>query len=289
MTVLHAVSFDVEEHFQVANFARVIPRSAWDGEASRVEANTERILACLDRCATKATFFTLGWIAERHRGLVRRIVGAGHELASHGYDHRFVDALGEAGFREDVRRTKGILEEAGGVPVIGFRASTFSITARTPWALSVLAEEGHRYDASIFPVRHPAYGVPDAPRHARVEALPDGRSIVEFPPLTARILGRNVAAGGGGWFRLFPFAFTDWAFRRAAREGLAGSLYLHPWEFDPEQPRVAAGALATFRHRVNLARTEPRLERLLARHRFGTMRAAIEAALGAGTLDARPA
>lgn len=284
MSVLHAVSFDVEEHFQVANFARAVPRGEWDRHESRVERNVDAILALLDRAATRGTFFCLGWVAERHVAMVRRIAAAGHEIASHGYDHRFVHDLGEAGFRDDVRRTKRILEDACGAPVLGFRASTFTITRRTPWALGVLAEEGYRYDASIFPVRHPTYGVPDAPRTMRVEPAGGGRAIVEFPPLTMRWLGRNVGAGGGGYFRLFPLGFTRLAFRRAEREGMAGSLYLHPWELDPEQPRIPAGALATFRHRVNLAKTAPRLEALLRGFRFGTMRAAIESGLGRDAL-----
>ncbi|MBI3817892.1 MAG: DUF3473 domain-containing protein [Planctomycetes bacterium] len=277
---IHALSFDVEEHFQVANFARVISRGAWDSEPSRVERNTHIILDLCDRANVKATFFTLGWVAERRKNLVREIVTRGHELASHGYDHQFVDALGERGFREDVRKTKQILENACGARILGFRASTFTITKRTPWALQILAEENYRYDASIFPVRHPAYGIPDAPRNVRIENLQNGKSIVEFPPLTLRMFGRNIGAGGGGYFRLFPYWYTSYAFSRAAREGLAGSLYLHPWEFDPQQPRVEAGAIATFRHRVNLAKTEARLERLLAAHPFTTMRRAIESSLG---------
>jgi len=289
-SVLHAVSFDVEEHFQVANFARAIPRETWDQQPSRVERNVDVILALLERTGVRATFFTLGWVAERHPAMVRRIVERGHELASHGYDHRFVDALGEQGFREDIAKTKQILESISGTAILGFRASTFTITKRTPWALSVLAEEGYRYDASIFPVRHPTYGVPDAPRNARVEPTRGGRAIVEFPPLTVRLLGRNVAAGGGGYFRLMPLQFTSWAFDRAEAERLNGSLYLHPWEFDPEQPRVEAGLFANFRHRVNLHKTERRLEQLLRSRRFGTMRAAIEEALGADalSLSARP-
>ena len=187
MTLLHGLSFDVEEHFQVANFARAVPRASWDGHAWRVEANVGRILELLERARTKATFFCLGWVAERHPRLVRAIAEAGHEVASHGYDHRFVHDLGEAGFRDDVRRTKAILEDVSGAAVLGFRASTFTITRRTPWALRVLAEEGHRYDGSIFPVRHPAYGIPDAPRHVRVDIPAPGHSLLEFPPLTLRL------------------------------------------------------------------------------------------------------
>ncbi|HKE01083.1 MAG TPA: XrtA system polysaccharide deacetylase [Planctomycetota bacterium] len=284
MTRLHAVSFDVEEHFQVANFAGVVDRADWEKHGSRVEANVDRILDLLARAKTRATFFWLGWVAERHLGCLRKVADAGHEIGSHGYDHRFVHDLGESGFRADVRRTKAILEDACGRPVAGFRASTFTITRRTPWALAVLAEEGHRYDASIFPVRHPAYGIPDAPREMRIERPGPGLAIVEFPPLTMRFAGRNWPAGGGGYFRLFPLAVTALAFARAEREGLSGSLYLHPWEFDPGQPHIEAGRLSSFRHRVNLARTEPRLERLLARFRFGTMREAIEASLGPTSL-----
>lgn len=279
--IRHALSFDVEEHFQVANFARLIARDAWDREPSRVESNVAKILQLCADANVRATFFTLGWVAERHRGMVAEIVKNGHELASHGYDHQFVDVLGERGFREDIRKTKAILEDAGGVRVDGFRASTFTITKRTPWALQILAEENYKYDASIFPVRHPAYGVPDAPRNLRIETLQNGRSIAEFPPLTLRIFNKNIGAGGGGWFRLFPYAYTALAFRRAEREGLAGSLYLHPWEFDPDQPRVAAGALTTFRHRVNLARTGARLRRLVGEFQFATMRDVIESTLGA--------
>lgn len=276
---IHALSFDVEEHFQVANFTKVISRDSWDAQPSRVERNVNIILNLCDEAKAKATFFTLGWVAERRKNLIREIVARGHELASHGYDHKFVDALGERGFREDIHKTKVILEDAGGVPILGFRASTFTITKRTPWALQILAEEGYRYDASIFPVRHPAYGIPDAPRNLRIETLQNGRSIVEFPPLTLRIFGKNAGAGGGGYFRLFPYRYTSFAFARAEREGLNGSLYLHPWEFDPEQPRVAAGAIATFRHRVNLNKTAARLSRLLHEFSFTTMRRVIEETL----------
>jgi polysaccharide deacetylase family protein (PEP-CTERM system associated) len=281
---VHALSFDVEEHFQVANFTKTIPRNSWDSLPSRVEKNVGTILDLCDAANVRATFFTLGWVAQRHPAMVKEVVRRGHELASHGYDHQFVYDLGEGPFREDVAKTKKILEDLSGSAVLGFRASTFTITRRTPWALQVLAEEGYKYDASVFPVRHPAYGVPGAPRTMRVEGLQEGRRIVEFPPLTLRLLGRNFGAGGGGYFRLFPFWYTAFAFARAEREGMAGSLYLHPWEFDPEQPRVEAGALATFRHYRNLRETALRLRRLLERHRFSTMREAIEATLGRDVL-----
>lgn len=278
---VHALSFDVEEHFQVANFADRFPRERWDLEASRVEDNVDVILDLCSRHRVQATFFTLGWVAERHKAMIRRIVDAGHELASHGYDHQFVYHLGERGFREDIQKTKQILEDAGGVEVIGFRASTFTITEKTPWALDLLAETGHRYDASIFPVRHPAYGVPSAPRNIHKKALASGRSMIEFPPLTLRYFGRNYGAGGGGYFRLFPYAYTAHAFRRAGREGLRGSLYLHPWEFDPEQPRVDVSFLKRVRHYRNITNTLRRLERLITEFQFTTMRGAIELELGA--------
>ncbi|MFN0205237.1 MAG: XrtA system polysaccharide deacetylase [Planctomycetota bacterium] len=284
MRLLHALSFDVEEHFQVANFAKVISRDDWDRVPSRVEQNVNTIFTLCERANVKATFFTLGWVAERHKSLVREIVARGHELASHGYDHQFVDVLGEHGFRDDVRRTKNILEDISGAAVLGFRASTFTITKRTPWALQILAEENYKYDASIFPVKHPAYGVPDAPRNVRIESLNNGRSIVEFPPLTLRWMNRNIGAGGGGYFRLFPYVYTSTAFARAEKEGLSGSLYLHPWEFDPEQPRVKAGFVANLRHYRNLTETGARLERLLKDYSFSTMRDVIVKSLGPGVL-----
>jgi polysaccharide deacetylase family protein (PEP-CTERM system associated) len=287
MTLLHAVSFDVEEHFQVANYAAVVPRDGWDSHPSRVEANVDKILTLLRAAKTRATFFTLGWIAERHGGLIREIVRQGHEIASHGYDHQFVDRLGERGFRDDVKRTKAILEEAGGTRVLGFRASTFTITERTPWALDILADEGYAYDASIFPVHHPTYGIPHAPRTLRVETLRSGRTLVEFPPLTLRLFGKNLAAGGGGYFRLFPFAYTRQAFANAETEGSPGSLYLHPWEFDPEQPRFPVGVLRNFRQHYNVGRTAERLTRLLSEFRFGSMEDAIRTHLGPTSLPGR--
>lgn len=284
MRIVHGLSFDVEEHFQVANYERIVPRAAWDSHESRVERNVEKILDLLHRSGVRATFFTLGWVAERHPSLVRTIARQGHEVASHGYDHRFVDRLGEEGFREDVRRTKGILEDAFGGRVLGFRASTFTITERTPWALEVLSSEGYAYDASIFPVRHPTYGIPNAPRQLRVEGLPSGRRIVEFPPLTVRLLGRNLPAGGGGYFRLLPYALTRAAFARVEREGMPGSLYLHPWEFDPDQPKLDAGFLRNLRQHLNLRRTGPRLERLIGAFAFAPMVEAIRAHLGRDAL-----
>jgi polysaccharide deacetylase family protein (PEP-CTERM system associated) len=273
----HCVSIDVEDWFQVANFFHAIPRANWDQQVSRVERNVELILELLAAQRVRATFFVLGWIAERHPEVVRRIARAGHELGSHGVSHRFVQDLGPAAFREEARRSKALVEDLAGQRVRGFRASTFTITRATWWALDVLSEEGYEYDSSVFPVRHPRYGVPGFPPEPQRLDLAGGRSIVEFPPLVYRRFGRSWPAAGGGYFRLFPLWFSRHAIAQAEREGRSAVLYLHPWEFDPDQPRVAVGRLTRIRHYANLARTSGRLERLLRRFRF----AAMEDVLGA--------
>jgi polysaccharide deacetylase family protein (PEP-CTERM system associated) len=267
----HCVSIDVEDWFQVANFFHAIPRASWDQQVSRVERNVDGILELLAARSVRATFFVLGWIAERHPQVVRRIAAAGHELGSHGVSHRFVQDLGPAAFREEARRSKDLIEQIGGARVRGFRASTFTITRATWWALDVLAEEGYEYDSSVFPVRHPRYGVPGFPPEPQRLELGGARSIVEFPPLVYRRFGRCWPAAGGGYFRLFPLWFSRHAIAQAEREGRSAVLYLHPWEFDPGQPRVAVGRLTRIRHYANLARTAPRLEALLARFRFAAM------------------
>ena len=243
-------------------FACTIPRAAWDSLPRRVEANTERLLALFERAGVQATFFTLGWVAERHPALIRRIVAAGHELASHGHGHELVDRLGEAAFRADVRRARAVLENAGGVAVGGYRAPTFSIGARTPWAFDVLAGEGYRYSSSLYPVRHDLYGSPDAPRLPHRVA---GGALWEFPMTTLALFGRNLPVAGGGWFRLLPYPLFRAALRRChAAEQRPSVFYTHPWEIDPGQPRVAgAPARARFRHYTGLAATERRLGRLL--------------------------
>ncbi|HEY8610229.1 MAG TPA: XrtA system polysaccharide deacetylase [Roseomonas sp.] len=268
--VVNAMSIDVEDWFQVQAFDGVIPRAAWEGFAPRVEANTDRILAQLDRAGVQATFFTLGWVAERHPALVRRIVAGGHELASHGFGHSLVDRLGEAGFREDIRRAKRILEDIGGVPVVGYRAPTFSIGPRTPWAHRVLAEEGYAYSSSVFPIRHDLYGAPDAPRTPHT---PYAGGVAEVPMTTVRALGRNLPCSGGGWFRLVPYSVFRAGLRRVNRhEGQPGVFYFHPWEVDPGQPRVReAGRLSRFRHTVGLEAMAGRLERLLRDFSWGRM------------------
>jgi polysaccharide deacetylase family protein (PEP-CTERM system associated) len=259
---VNALTVDVEDFFHVQAFAGVIPRASWDGLPRRVERNTERLLDLCDRAGVAGTFFTLGWVAERHPALVRRIVAAGHELASHGFGHQRVDTLTPEAFRADVLRAKGLLEDAGGMAVAGYRAPTFSIGPKTPWAAAILAETGHRYSSSVYPVRHDLYGAPDA---SRVPYRHAGAALWEFPMTTLRVLSNNLPCSGGGYFRLLPYPLFRFLLRRANAAQGAGLFYTHPWEIDPGQPRVAgAGRLSRFRHYNNLAKTLPRLERLLA-------------------------
>lgn len=269
--MLHALSFDVEEYFQVANLRAHFPREQWDAVPSRLMVGMEAVLGALARHRARATFFFLGWIAERHPALVARCLEEGHEVASHGYEHAFLQDLGRDGLAPDLERTERALEAAGAPHPRGFRASTFTLTRATWWAFDVLVERGYRYDSSVHPVRHPVYGVPDfEPGISRVHA-PSGRGeIVEFPVSTWRVAGRNLPVGGGGYFRLLPGRVTERAIERLETLGRPAALYLHPWELDPAQPRVPAPALARFRHYLNLERTLPRLERLLARFRFAS-------------------
>lgn len=269
--MLHALSFDVEEYFQVANLRPHVARADWDATTSRLEVGMGRILALLERRGARATFFFLGWIAERHPQWVRRCLDAGCEVASHGYEHEFLQDLGPQALERDLERTEAALAAAGAPRPIGFRASTFTLTRATWWALDVLVRRGYRYDSSVHPIAHPAYGIPDfEPGISRV-AAPSGGELVEFPVSTVRCLGRNLPVGGGGYFRLLPGAATRAAVAHLERLGRPAALYLHPWELDPQQPRVAASALSRFRHYLNLHRTEPRLDALLRRFRFASM------------------
>lgn len=267
--IRNAMSVDVEDWFQVQAFASTIRREDWDGLARRVEGNTARVLDAFAAAGVRGTFFTLGWVAERHPILIRRIVAEGHELASHGYGHEKVDRIGQAAFRADIRRARAVLEDTGGVAVQGYRAPTFSIGPHTPWAHAVLAEEGHRYSSSVFPVHHDLYGSPDAPRTPH---RPHRDGVVELPMTTLRSAGRNLPLSGGGWFRLMPYAAFRFGLRRVnAREGRAGIFYFHPWEIDPGQPRVPAGRVSRFRHYTGLSRMAARLERLLGDFAWGRM------------------
>jgi len=261
--MVNAMTVDVEDYFQVSAFDNVVSRDAWAGMESRVVANTGRLLDLFDEFDVRSTFFVLGWVAERHPALVRAIVARGHELASHGYAHRLVYSQTPAEFREDVRRAKGLLEDAGGVAVHGYRAPSFSVTSRSLWALDVLLEEEYRYDASIFPIRHDRYGIPDAPRWPHAIERPAGR-VYEVPGSTVRLGGTNLPVAGGGYFRILPYAWTRFGISRVNRtERQPVVFYLHPWEIDADQPRLSAGALSRFRHYRNLHKTESRLRRLM--------------------------
>lgn len=263
----HALSIDVEDWFQVLNMADEIDRGSWDGRELRCGASTRRLLDLLDRRGARATFFFLGWIAERLPDLVREVRDAGHEIGSHGYDHRLLDDLGADGFRDDLAKTSAILEEVCGVRPAAFRASTWSITERTPWAFDTLVDHGFTIDSSIYPVRHPDYGVPGAPTSPyRVETK--GGWLTEFPPLTLSILGRRLPVGGGGYLRLFPLRLVRAGLAQQARRGHPGCIYLHPWEVDPDQPRTGLRGVRRFRHYVNLKKTLGKLDALLARYEF---------------------
>ena len=259
--VTNAMSVDVEDYFQVSAFAGHIARESWTSLPLRVERNADRVLALFAAHGVRATFFTLGWVAERLPVLVRRIVAEGHELASHGFAHHRIDELDRAGFAADVARTKALLEDIGGVAVVGYRAPSFSIGERTLWAHQVLAEAGYRYSSSVYPIRHDHYGMPEAPR-APFAPVP---GLLEIPLSTVRLGGRNLPCGGGGYFRLFP----GWLTRRAIaqvnrREGRACVFYFHPWEIDPGQPRQKGVSLRTrVRHYSNLGRMEAKLECVL--------------------------
>ncbi len=271
MSIRNAMTVDVEDYFQVSAFEPYIERDHWERIPCRVEANTDRILALFDAAGIQATFFTLGWVAERYPGLVRRIVDNGHELASHGYSHVRVTQQQPKEFRADIEKTKKLLEDTAGVAVKGYRAASYSIGADNLWALDELAEAGHAYSSSIYPVKHDLYGMPEAPRFA---FRPRGEGgILEIPITTLRVAGRNLPCGGGGFFRLYPYAVSRWALRRVNRlENQPGMFYFHPWEIDPDQPRQdGLSARTRFRHYLNLGRMEERLQALLRDFAWGRM------------------
>ena len=268
---VNAMTVDVKDYFHVSVFDGTVRRADWESMESRVVANTERLLDLFDEHAVRGTFFVLGWVAERHPSLVRAITGRGHELASHGYAHRLVYEQAPAVFREDVRRSKSLIEDLSGRRVNGYRAPSFSVTERSLWALDVLLEEGYTYDASIFPIRHDRYGIPDAPRWPHTMARAAG-TLFEVPGSTVRVGGTNLPVAGGGYFRILPYAWTRWGIGRVNRvDGQPAVFYLHPWEIDPDQPRLPAGLLGQFRHYRNLHRTEARLRLLLRDFSFGPL------------------
>ena len=267
--IINAMTIDVEDYFQVSAFAPYIARSDWANRECRVERNVDRLLEILAAHDTKATFFTLGWIAERYPELVRRIVAGGHELASHGYGHQRASELTEAEFLDDITRAKAILEDVGGCAVSGYRAPSFSIGTANLWAFDCLSRAGYRYSSSIYPIRHDHYGMPDAPRFAyRVKP-----ELLEVPITTLRVFNRNLPSSGGGYFRLLPYPVSRWMIKRVhEQDQQAAIFYCHPWEFDVAQPRIAGiDARTRFRHYVNIDRMEDRLVGLLADFKWGRM------------------
>ena len=274
--MFNALTIDVEDYYMVSAFADRISFDDWSGYESRVERNTHRILGLLDERGAKGTFFVLGWIAERFPALIREIHSQGHEIASHGYNHRLVYGLSTQEFREDLRLSRDILQDITGVPVLGYRAASYSIVKRSIWALDILIEEGFVYDSSIFPVYHDRYGMPGAMRHPHVVTRSVG-SIIEFPPATLKV-GKSVfPVAGGGYLRLLPMSLTRHAMRRLnEREKQIAVVYLHPWEIDPDQPRIKGKLLSRLRHYVNLDSTFMKLDTLLTDFRFESLRTLIK-------------
>jgi polysaccharide deacetylase family protein (PEP-CTERM system associated) len=269
--IVNAMTIDVEDYFHASAFDRVVSFDQWSTLESRVCANTERLLGIFDEAGVRATFFVLGWVAERYPALVRRIATCGHEVASHSYRHRLLYQMSPEQFREDLRRAKATIESAAQVPVFGYRAPSYSVTARSLWALDILADEGYAYDASIFPIHHDRYGIPRSPRHAFVVET-NGLRLLEIPGSTTRWAALNVPVGGGGYFRLLPYRVTRWGIRRMnQREQRPVVFYLHPWEIDPAQPRLPVGQPTRWRHYHNLERTETRFRRLLSEFHFDSI------------------
>ena len=267
----NALTIDVEDYFQVAALAEAVDRKDWASMEYRVEANTDRLLELLSQREVKATFFTLGWVAERSPELVRRIQNAGHEIASHGYSHQLVYNQTPDVFRDETRKSKKILEDITGEPITGYRAASYSITAQSRWALDILCEEGFTWDSSIFPVHHDRYGMPGTPHEPyRLEA-PSGGTLIEFPLSTCPVGNYRLPIAGGGYFRLYPYWLSRWGLGKINRAGQPFIFYLHPWEIDTGQPRLDVKALSKFRHYNNLDKCMGRLERLLDDFRFGSV------------------
>lgn len=272
---VHALSFDVEEHFQVAAFWSTTRRRQWDNYESRVERNVEKILSILSVQGVRATFFVLGWVAQKHPELVRTIANDGHEIASHGFGHELITSQTPGLFREDVRNSKDILENIIGGPVHGYRAPSFTITPETKWALPILVEEGYVYDSSIFPIQHDRYGMPGANPWCHLLETPSG-ALWEVPPSTLRLGPIRLPIAGGGYFRLYPYQILRNLLTRAATEGQPLVMYFHPWELDPDQPRMEGSLVSKFRHYLNLRKTEARLQQLVKDFRFASIREAVD-------------
>jgi len=276
----NALSIDVEDWFHPEALRGHVQRADWDGLEARAALNVERLLRVLDASRVRATWFVLGWVAERQPDLVPRLAAAGHEIATHGYEHRMITQQTPDEFAHDLRRSLLVLRAQSGQPVLGYRAPSFSIVRDTLWALDVLLEQGLEYDASIFPVRHDRYGLPGAPRAPYCIRQAAGHELWELPPVTLQVAGRTLPAAGGGYLRLLPYALSRLAVRRMEKENLPAVVYTHPWEYDPEQPRIALPFTTRVRHYARVASTEAKLQRLLGEFEFGTCAALVEAARG---------
>jgi polysaccharide deacetylase family protein (PEP-CTERM system associated) len=275
--IKNALTVDVEDYFHVSAFANNVNKKDWDFFEPRIEGNTHRLLDIFSHYGARATFFVLGWVAERYPQLVKEIVARGHEVACHGYDHQLIYEQTPEQFRSETVRALRILEDMSGVPIYGYRAASFSITEKSLWALDILAETGFTYDSSIFPVRHDLYGAPGAPHLPHRLKTPSGHDLVEFPLSTVKVFRQRVPISGGGYFRLYPYRWSRAAFRRINRSSHQPFVfYVHPWEIDPDQPSMKTTWLSRFRHYNNLEKCEYRLRRLLADFEFGTMREVLQ-------------
>lgn len=281
--ITHAMTVDVEDYFHVAAFNKVINPDEWEKWPCRVEANTEKLLQLFADSNIKITFFILGWVAERYPQLVKTIQAQGHEIASHGYSHQLIYKQDQKVFREETAKSKQILEDLAQAQVTGYRAASYSITRKSLWALEILAELGFTWDSSIFPTRHDNYGIPGSPEEPYKIVTTSGKILTEFPLTTAKVFGQSVPAAGGGYFRQYPYALSRWLFERASNNQTKPQIfYLHPWEIDPDQPRVPnASWFSNFRHYTNLSRCLPRLERMIDDFQFGT----ISQSLGSVTVN----
>lgn len=269
--IKNALTVDVEDYFQVAALKEAVDPADWPNMEYRVERNTDKLLELFDRQEVTATFFVLGWVAERSPELVRRIQAHGHEIASHGYSHELVYTQSPETFRQETRKSKQILEDITGNPIVGYRAASYSITAKSRWALDILCEEGFTWDSSIFPVHHDRYGMPGTPHQPYVLEAPNGSTLREFPLSTCPVGKYRMPIAGGGYFRLYPYALSRWGLGKINRAGQPFIFYLHPWEIDPGQPRLNVSAFSRFRHYNNLDKCMSRLERLLQDFRFGSV------------------
>lgn len=275
-TVRHIMTIDVEDYFMVEAFSAQVSSKDWESWPSRVEASTYRAFDLFDRHSVKATCFFVGWVAEKFPHLVKEAHKRGHELACHSYWHRAIYKISPEEFRDDTHRAKQVIEQTAGTAVLGYRAPSWSITKQSLWALDILASEGFAYDSSIFPIRHDLYGVPGAKRTPYAHELKGGKRLQEYPPATINLFGSTLPAAGGGYLRLFPLAYTRKAIRSAEHESQAAVVYFHPWELDPEQPRIAGSMKSRFRHYTNLDKMEPRLSKLMTEFQFQPFSAVLD-------------